>query len=91
MLVAVFLILSIALKFLAIISEIPDLNWLIFVVFIQFGSYLIWCLVWGLICFLIKKNNTAASISRIPDWRIEMVFQDLALMNVPVEVDKIER
>ena len=88
LLVAVFLILSIALMFLAIISELPDLNWMIYVALVQFGSYLVWCLVWGLICFLIKKNNTAASISRIPDWRVEMVFQDLALMNVPVE--KIE-
>ena len=85
---AVFLFLSIALMFLAIVSELPDLNYLIYVVLIQYGSYLVWSLIWGLVCFLIKKNNDAASISRIPDWRVEMVFQDLALMSVPV--DKIE-
>ena len=36
---------------------------------------------WGLICYLIKKKNSYGSISKIPDWRIEMVFQDLLLMN----------
>ena len=91
MLVATFLILSIALIFLAIISELPDLNWMIYVILIQYGSYLVWTLIWGLVCYLIKKNNSVASISRIPDWRVEMVFQDIALMNIPVEVDKIER
>ena len=88
LLMAAFLFLSIALLFLAIISDLPDLNWLIYVVLIQFGSYLVWCIVWGLVCCLIKKDNSAAKISRIPDWRVEMVFQDLAMMNVPVE--KIE-
>lgn len=88
LLVAVFLFLSIALLFLAIISDLPDLNWLIYVVLIQYGSYLVWCLVWGLVCCLIKKDNNAAKISRVPDWRVEMVFQDLAMMSVQVE--KIE-
>ena len=88
LLVVAFLLLSIALLFLAIVSGLPGLNWLIYVVLIQYGSYLVWTLLWGLICFLIKKNNSVASISRIPDWRAEMVFQDLALMSVPME--KIE-
>ena len=85
---AVFLFLSIALLFLLIVSELPDLNKLIYIVLIQYGSYLVWCLIWGLVCCLIKKNDSPVSISRIPDWRVEMVFQDLALMSAPVE--KIE-
>ena len=88
LLVAAFSILSIALMFLAIVSELPDLNWMIYVVLIQYGSYLVWTLIWGLVCCLIKKKNSVASISRIPDWRVEMVFQDIAMMSVPVE--KIE-
>ena len=88
LLVAVFLFLSIALLFLVIVSGLPDLNWLIYVVLIQFVGYLVWCLVWGLICCLIKKNNSPNSISKIPDWRAEMVFQDLAMMSAQVE--KIE-
>ena len=85
MLAVLFLFTSIALLLLIILSEVPDLNWLIYVVLIQYGSYVVWSLIWGLVCCLIKKKNSFASIARIPDWRVEMVFQDLSLMSIPIE------
>ena len=57
------------------------MKWIISVIFIQYGSYIIYSLGWSLICYLIKKKNSHGSISKIPDWKVEMVFQDLLLMS----------
>ena len=67
------IVLTIGLIFMIINIEHPDLKWLIFVVMIQYCSFIVWALVWGLICSLPAKKS-GESISKIPDWRVEMVF-----------------
>ena len=67
------IVLTIVLVFVIINIEHPDLKWTIFVVMIQYASFIVWALVWGLICFL-KVKKSGESISKIPDWRVEMVF-----------------
>ena len=54
--------------------------WILYVISIQYGGYIVWYSLWGLVCCLMMKSNRN-SISKSPDWRVEMVFQDLLLMN----------
>ena len=68
------ILLTIGLVFLLVLLEQPDLKWMSFVIMIQIGSYLFWSMLWGSICFIAKRNNLFGQISRIPDWRVEMVF-----------------
>ena len=79
--IVISLLLTICLVFLIVLLEQPDLKWTLFVIMIQYGSYVAWPMFWGLVCFLTKKNR-GRSISKIPDWRVEMVFQDLLLLNI---------
>ena len=75
-------ILTIALFILVMLFKQPDRNWMLYVIFIQYASYIVWYSLWGLVCCLIKKmKNDKYAINRIPDWRVEMVFQDLLVMN----------
>ena len=62
---------------MTLLFDQPSIQWVLYVIMIQYGSYLFFYLGWGLICFLVKNTNT---ISHIPDWRVEMVFNDLVLI-----------
>ena len=45
--------LSVTILLFAVLCEQPEMKWLINVILIQYGSYLVYYLVWGLICCLI--------------------------------------
>ena len=75
------ILLSIILLIWILLLELPSIVWIAYVTGIQYGCYLLFYLGWGLICFLLKRKNILKKISRIPDWRVEMVFQDLLLMS----------
>ena len=75
-------IITIALFILVILFKQPERNWMLYVIFIQYASYIVWYSLWGLVCCLVKKKkNDKYTIYKIPDWRVEMVFQDLLVMN----------